>query len=458
MAERQALGIDINKYARTGGINYELVHQDLQAGVYDFIIISTGVGRNKSPILDEQRRNAEKHDIPYATYHLIDPRDGIREQARDYFNWVGAGQPNYIVDIESPDSDGGVRPANKAELKSYINELVKRTGKQPILYSSVGVLNQIGFAKEARKYRLWIAQYLYDLAKPIIDDKGELYRYFEDFVRDRAGRLPPSVVGTGLEDNVILWQFSSKGDGRHYIYNPTTADPQFTQGMLSADLNISIQGRSEFMQFMFGRVPEIKEAIETPVIETQVVEVVEHESLPGEPTYPGMSNQDMINLIFTAAEPFTDDPWNFWVVRAHLESLAVPSENRVLPYTGPRIEDLPNLTNEEKSAILAGLGISAEADTTLEEPLTVGKKAIFTPSGKALARFAAELNKSGRPIWSIFPSDDAPVKDRIFFKKPFEVEEEPVTGDGGAQCYKLVDSPISTPLYVRLQDGTITKS
>jgi hypothetical protein len=69
-----------------------------------------------------------------------------------------------------------------------------------------------------------------------------------------------------------------------------------------------------------------------------------------------------------------------------------------------------------------------------------------------------ELNQAGKPIWSIFPSDDAPVKDRIIFKTPVEVEPDLVIGDGGAQCYKLVKSPISTSLYVRPQDGTITKS
>jgi hypothetical protein len=372
MADRQALGIDINKYARTGGINYDLVNQDIQAGVYDFLIISTGVGRGKSPIFEEQRGNVERLGIPYVTYHLIDPRNGIKEQARDYFNWVGAGQPNYIVDIESPNVKMGVRVANKAEIRSYIDELVHLTGKQPILYSRMNILEPIGFVDEARKYRLWIAQWLWDPSKPIKNNIGEKYRFFEDFVRDFARRLPPSVVDTVLQDNVILWQFSDIGDGRHYIYNPTTADPEFPQGMFNADLNISIKGRSEFMKFMFGRVPDIKE-----VSDIHVSDVVTHESQPGGSTYPGMTNQDMINLIFKAAQPFTDDPWKFWIVRAHLESLAVPIENRVKPYTGPRIEDLPNLTDEEKSTINAGLGASEEPGTHPEEPLPVGSTAVF---------------------------------------------------------------------------------
>jgi hypothetical protein len=61
----------------------------------------------------------------------------------------------------------------------------------------------------------------------------------------------------------------------------------------------------------------------------------------------------VLNLVFTAARPSTDDPWRDWIVRAHLKSLAIPVENRHKPYTGPRIEDFPNLTDEEKEAILA---------------------------------------------------------------------------------------------------------
>jgi len=69
--------------------------------------------------------------------------------------------------------------------------------------------------------------------------------------------------------------------------------------------------------------------------------------------FEGLTNHAMINLIFRAALPFTKDPWKDWVVPAGLEYLGVPRSNRGKPYTGPRIEDLPNLTDEQKNAILA---------------------------------------------------------------------------------------------------------
>jgi hypothetical protein len=85
----------------------------------------------------------------------------------------------------------------------------------------------------------------------------------------------------------------------------------------------------------------------------KVMELEPIEPQPETPTYPGMTNQDMINIIFSAAAPYTRDPWNDWIVPADLEPLAIPFENRVLPYTGPKIKDLPGLTVPEKSAILA---------------------------------------------------------------------------------------------------------
>ncbi|MCJ7701546.1 MAG: hypothetical protein MUO62_08200, partial [Anaerolineales bacterium] len=59
-----------------------------------------------------------------------------------------------------------------------------------------------------------------------------------------------------------------------------------------------------------------------------------------------------INIFFRAAAPFTQDPWE-WVVRAGMESLATPSSNRQKTYAGPRFEDLPNLSQTHKNAMLA---------------------------------------------------------------------------------------------------------
>jgi GH25 family lysozyme M1 (1,4-beta-N-acetylmuramidase) len=330
-------GIDVDDYSRTGGINYKLFKKHLLAGESDFMIIKAGLGTHRSTIFNEQKQNAEFYGIPYITYHLLDPGMDMKQQAQNYVDWVGADQPSYIMDVESPRE--GARLPNKAELRTYIDEMERLTNKQPVIYTRTNVLEQVGFLDEARKYRLWIAQYLNDITQ--IPKKQVQYRFFHEFVRDFSKTLPPSVVRKPIEESVILWQFSEKGDGYFYVYNPITEHPRYTTGKKSADLNISIRGREEFLKSIFGKVPVIEEGVENG-----------GGVRPPQTTYPGLDNQDIVNFIFRVAKAFTSDPWKDWVVPAKLEFLAVPTANRSKPYTGPKIEDIPTIPEAAKKAIL----------------------------------------------------------------------------------------------------------
>jgi hypothetical protein len=95
-----------------------------------------------------------------------------------------------------------------------------------------------------------------------------------------------------------------------------------------------------------GLKPEHKGAI------LALIHPTDNRSRHDDRPYPGKTNQDMINLIFKAAQPFTGQPWEDWIIPAGLESIGIPASNRGKPYTGPRIEDLPNLSTEFKNAIL----------------------------------------------------------------------------------------------------------
>jgi GH25 family lysozyme M1 (1,4-beta-N-acetylmuramidase) len=343
MSNRQALGIDINEWSRIGGIDYDLVIKHLQDGVYDFLIIKASYGEFKSLLFNEQKQDAEKLGIPYATYHFLVPAKNMRDQVRKYVEWVGTDQPVYILDVEKPNEKDSRAP-NRRELLESIDEIIKLTNKKPVIYSRISIMEPIGFMEDAREFLLWIAQYPYD--KSLLPAKEVQYKYFHEFARDYSWKLPPAVKDPALSEQVILWQFTEKGDGLHYIYSRTTKDPVFTRGMESADLNISIKGRDEFMQLMFGGKSVLSSSEEGNGASGVKVQ-------SDEPTYAGITNQAMINLIFKAARSFTTDPWKDWIVRAGLEFLAIPDENRGKLYTGPRIESLPNLTEEEKGAILA---------------------------------------------------------------------------------------------------------
>lgn len=44
MPDRQALGIDISHWSRTGGVDFEKVKTHLNNGIYDLLIIKAGQG------------------------------------------------------------------------------------------------------------------------------------------------------------------------------------------------------------------------------------------------------------------------------------------------------------------------------------------------------------------------------------------------------------------------------
>jgi GH25 family lysozyme M1 (1,4-beta-N-acetylmuramidase) len=342
MNQRQALGIDISHWSRIGGVNYEKVQQYVKEGTYDFLIIKAGQGLAESVLFLEQMKGAEQKGIPHTTYYFFDPNMDIKKQAKHYVDLVGKEQPSYIVDVEMPysESEGGRLPT-RTELLTFLDELERLTQTQPIIYSRMQILSLIRFLTAAKNYNLWIAQYLYD--RSIYPHKKVFYNFFHDFLEDYAETLPPSVKGTGLTNNVLLWQFSEKGSGYHYIFNERTEDPRFSVGKKSADLNASIQERDIFMETMFGATPPPVIIIDDDDGEIEVED---------EPTYPDMKNQDMINLFLGASS--INQYWQ-WIVDAQLESMAVPRENRTKPYIGPKIEDLPNLEEIEKDALLATL-------------------------------------------------------------------------------------------------------
>jgi GH25 family lysozyme M1 (1,4-beta-N-acetylmuramidase) len=345
MTQKQALGIDISNWARAGGVNFDKVQQHIMKGTYDFLIIKAGLGLGKSATFEEQRKGAEAKNIAYSTYYFPDANRNIKKQAKHYVDLVGTDQPSYIVDVELPypKKDGGRLPTRK-ELSEFLDELEKLVKKRPVIYSRIDVLSQVRFLTAAKNYKLWIAWYPWDVS--LLPHKQVQYNSFTDFLDDYANTRPSTIRGTNLAKNVILWQFSSKGKGRHYIFNKRTADPRHPDGKEFADLNVSVQERDVFMKAMFGDTSQIDTSSE--IDDTEPEEAIEA-------TYPGMTNQDMINLFLEASS--IHEYWE-WILDAQLEYLAVPRENRDKIYTGPKIEDLPNLEKFEKDALLDVMNVN----------------------------------------------------------------------------------------------------
>lgn len=85
--------------------------------------------------------------------------------------------------------------------------------------------------------------------------------------------------------------------------------------------------------------------------------ILEQGSLPGEETYPGLVNQDMINMFYQVASQFSEDGWQ-WIVKSELTYMIASREMRYKPYRGPKIEDMMGFTTGQRQALLNSLGIT----------------------------------------------------------------------------------------------------
>ena len=82
-------------------------------------------------------------------------------------------------------------------------------------------------------------------------------------------------------------------------------------------------------------------------------DIPEHESPVQDrpkPTYPGLLNQDVINLIFRVAAAFGESGWE-WLVRMGLETIRASRKSRFEDYIGPPLEELSSLTPEQKTIV-----------------------------------------------------------------------------------------------------------
>ena len=113
----------------------------------------------------------------------------------------------------------------------------------------------------------------------------------------------------------------------------------------------------------------------------------------------------------------------------------------------------------------AGVIVSVTVNVTIAEtgaaapvppPMPVSMSVKTVAVDKANARYASGYNAAGRPIMHIYPSDTAPVSQRVQWLKGTAVEilSDEIKADGGGVYYELRDSTpyAEVKLYVRKDD------
>lgn len=234
--------VDINRYFRTGGINWSNLKKN-----FDGCVICAGVGVRKDVLLDEHVEKSLEYGVPYTTYHIPDPLQNMVEQAYFYHELPGTKQHKRFGDWEIPYS--GSREPTAAEFYSYLCKLEELDDDQPGIYSRMEILVRMGLPSWLKKYKLWLGQYLWDEKKYPLHVK---YRYYDDFLAQREYVLPPSVIGTGMESSTVGWQLTDAADAQSYCANRLTNDPVNVYGMTNVSLSLSCIEKDEFMKWFVG--------------------------------------------------------------------------------------------------------------------------------------------------------------------------------------------------------------
>ena len=68
------------------------------------------------------------------------------------------------------------------------------------------------------------------------------------------------------------------------------------------------------------------------------------------PTYPGLVNQDLINLFYRVAALFGENGWH-WIVKCGLAAIGASRKTRFEDYKGPYIKSIPGLTKDQKDLL-----------------------------------------------------------------------------------------------------------
>lgn len=220
--ERQARIIDIHEYYRTGGINWNDASENLDA-----LGIRANIGMRMDKLYLEHSEQAEKFDIDWFTWSVLDPAFPPDEQADYYTELPGVKSHRKCGDIEPV---GGVMPS-EYQARKFFERVDLRGGELTWFYSNHNYTQKLGFPAWINGRVIWWAEYPYEY--PFIQ-----YKYFDSYLEKNPWKIPKWAVRDGITPT--FHQFTNVGDARYYLANDQTQDPQWPVGIKGADLTVSL--------------------------------------------------------------------------------------------------------------------------------------------------------------------------------------------------------------------------
>jgi GH25 family lysozyme M1 (1,4-beta-N-acetylmuramidase) len=153
MSDLQDIVVDLSHWEDV------LSFEDVRAsGVVAVIYKATEGSSYVDPTYAGARLQAEAAGLKWGAYHFLRPGD-LRAQAQFFLKEVGTDLELYCADHEDP----GV---SVADLKEFLYEVLRQTGKHAVIYSGHVIKEQLGDERDEvlARFRLWIAHYTDDTA------------------------------------------------------------------------------------------------------------------------------------------------------------------------------------------------------------------------------------------------------------------------------------------------------
>jgi lysozyme len=288
----QALGIDVSHHQ-------EMVDwQKVKAAGISFALVKATEGTGfVDPRFDDNWRGMKEAGIVRGAYHFFHPGQDASKQAAFLARVLGLEQTDLppVLDLETDDGMDAATVVKRVE--QWLKQVEQLLGRKPMIYTGGWFWNPIAEALGQAPawtdaYPIWVAHY--------------------------ANALQPSLP-TGWS-RWTIWQYTDQGK----------VDGVFG-GNPPVDVNRFNGSMQDLVDWVAGKAPEPK---------------------PEPDNIPHVKNQVMVNAFYYV---FGQAYWDK-VQSAGLTRMAIPSSNRTLPYSGPPIEELPNLTDQEKKALKAALG------------------------------------------------------------------------------------------------------
>ncbi len=302
---QNAVGIDVSAAQghldwgqfRASGISFAYIKATEGTGVFDVRFNNHWQGARAAGILR-------------GGYHFFHPTLDPLAQARNFASSVGVGQSDLppVLDIEGDGDNAFIvnnMAANFDRARIWLETVEGALNLKPVIYTGPGfwnqVINRLGGVAPGwlGKYTLWVAhwftQFTDGVTRPIIPNGWHNWTFWQFASPDNANGMPASIPAIAQSVDVDF-------------YN----------------------GTEEQLRVSIGIDPGAPDVVtKTPFRGT---------------------NQEVINVFFAAfGEP---DYFDVKMVNAGLAQLA---QNREAAYTGPAVEDLPNLSDADRQALLSVL-------------------------------------------------------------------------------------------------------